>query len=62
MNTEYHDFRGYAGRIASGVVRAGDEIQVLPSGFTTKIKTITTMDGDIQEAFAPYVGNHYTRR
>lgn len=53
MNTEYHDFRGYAGRIASGVVRAGDEIQVLPSGFTTKIKTITTMDGDIQEAFAP---------
>lgn len=53
MSAEYHDFRGYAGRIASGVVRTGDEIQVLPSGFTTKIKTITTMDGDVQEAFAP---------
>lgn len=50
---EYHDFRGYAGRIAGGIFRAGDEVMVLPSGFTSKIKTIQLGTEKIQEAFAP---------
>ena len=50
---EYHDYRGYAGRIASGVFKPGDEIIILPSGFTSKIKTIDTLDGPVSEAFAP---------
>ncbi|PHS68279.1 MAG: sulfate adenylyltransferase [Flavobacterium sp.] len=47
------DYRGYAGRVASGIYRPGDEITVLPSGFTSKIKTIDTFDGELEEAFAP---------
>jgi sulfate adenylyltransferase subunit 1 len=50
---EYHDYRGYAGRIAGGVYRPGDDIEVLPSGFTSKIKSIDTLDGPLEEAFAP---------
>lgn len=50
---EYHDYRGYAGRIAGGVFKPGDEITVLPSGFTSKIKSIDTFDGEVKEAFAP---------
>ncbi|WP_370088944.1 sulfate adenylyltransferase subunit CysN [Ekhidna sp.] len=50
---EYHDYRGYAGRIAGGVFKPGDEITVLPSGFNSKIKTIDTFDGEVDEAFAP---------
>jgi sulfate adenylyltransferase subunit 1 len=53
QNDAFHDFRGYAGRIEGGVFKPGDEIVALPSGFTTKIKTIETMDGSIDEAFAP---------
>ena len=49
----YHDYRGYAGKIASGVFKPGDEIIILPSGFTSKIKTIDTFGGPISEAFAP---------
>ncbi len=52
-NDKYHDYRGYAGRIASGVFKPGDEITVMPSGFTSKIKSIDTYDGEIDEAFAP---------
>lgn len=47
------DYRGYAGRVASGIFRPGDEITVLPSGFTSKIKSIDTFNGEIQEAYAP---------
>ena len=50
---EYRDYRGYAGRVASGVFRKGDEITVMPSGFTSKIKSIDTLDGELEEAFAP---------
>ncbi|WP_424963006.1 sulfate adenylyltransferase subunit CysN [Ekhidna sp.] len=50
---EYHDYRGYAGRIAGGVFKPGDEITVLPSGFNSKIKSIDTYDGEVEEAFAP---------
>ena len=50
---EYHDFRGFAGTVAGGVMKPGDEVMVLPSGFTSRIDTITTMDGPVAEAFAP---------
>jgi sulfate adenylyltransferase subunit 1 len=53
QNDEYHDFRGYAGRIAGGVFKPGDEVVVLPSGFSSKIKSINSFDGDLEEAFAP---------
>jgi len=52
-SNEYHDYRGYAGRIAGGVFKKGDEVAVLPSGFTSKIRAIDTMDGEVSEAFAP---------
>lgn len=50
---ENRDYRGYAGRIASGVFRPGDEVTVMPSGFTSKIKSIDTFNGEVEEAFAP---------
>lgn len=50
---EYHDFRGYAGRVAGGVFKQGDEVAVLPSGFTSRIQGIHTMTGEVSEAFAP---------
>ncbi len=50
---EFHDYRGYAGRIAGGIFRPGDEVVILPSGFTSKIKTIGFGDEDLTEAFAP---------
>jgi sulfate adenylyltransferase subunit 1 len=53
MSDEWHDFRGYAGRVAGGVFKPGDEITVLPSGFATRIKEIHTADGPLAEAFAP---------
>lgn len=53
MKTEFHDYRGYAGRVAGGVFRKGDSVSVLPSGFTSKIKSIDTMYGEVEEAFPP---------
>lgn len=53
QNDEYHDFRGYAGRIASGIFKPGDKITVLPSGFSSTIKTIETMGVQFDEAYAP---------
>jgi bifunctional enzyme CysN/CysC len=50
---DHHDYRGYAGQVASGVFRAGDEVVVLPSGKETRIKSIDTADGPIDEAFPP---------
>ena len=50
---EFHDYRGYAGRIAGGVFKPGDEVVVIPSGFQSKIKSIDTFDGAVAEAFAP---------
>lgn len=50
---EYHDYRGYAGRIAGGIFKKGDEVTVLPSGFQSKVKSIMTFDGEVDEAFAP---------
>ena len=50
---EFHDYRGYAGRIAGGIFRKGDEVLLLPSGFTSKIKKIDTYDGELEEAHPP---------
>jgi bifunctional enzyme CysN/CysC len=47
------DYRGYAGQVAGGVLRPGDEVQVLPSGARTRIARIDTFDGPVDEAFAP---------
>jgi sulfate adenylyltransferase subunit 1 len=53
MSNEHHDYRGYAGRVAGGVFKVGDEVMVLPSGFTSKITGIDTFNGEIDEAFSP---------
>ncbi len=47
------DYRGYAGRVASGVLRTGDEVAIMPSGFSSIIKSIMGPSGEIEEAFAP---------
>ena len=53
QSPEYHDYRGYAGQVAGGVLRTGDEVVVLPSGITSKITKIETFDGPVEEAFPP---------
>ncbi|MEQ1916816.1 MAG: sulfate adenylyltransferase subunit CysN [Gallionella sp.] len=50
---EYHDFRGFMGRIEAGEVSVGDAVTVLPSGRTSTVKEIVTYDGNLQTAFAP---------
>ena len=50
---EHHDFRGYAGRVAGGVFKPGDDVVVQPSGFKSKIKSIEGFDGEQEESFAP---------
>ena len=47
------DYRGYAGRVASGIFRAGDTVVVMPAGYTSTIKSLDTMDGPMIEVFAP---------
>lgn len=53
QSDEWHDFRGYAGRVAGGVFKPGDEVQVLPSGFSTKVRAMHAYDRELAEAFAP---------
>ncbi|MBT3418069.1 MAG: sulfate adenylyltransferase subunit CysN [Flavobacteriales bacterium] len=53
QSKEHPDYRGYAGRIEGGVFKPGDDVTVLPSGFTSKIKSIDTFDGEVAEAFSP---------
>lgn len=53
QSKEHHDFRGYAGRVAGGIFRPGDDVVVLPSGFQSKIKEIYTGNEMLEEAFAP---------
>jgi bifunctional enzyme CysN/CysC len=50
---ENPDFRGYAGTVASGVLRPGDELLVLPTGTTSRIASILTADGEVAEAYPP---------
>ena len=49
----FHDYRGFAGRIASGIFRVGEEVTILPSGFTSKIKSLRNLDKEVEEAFPP---------
>ncbi|MDA8581787.1 sulfate adenylyltransferase subunit CysN [Schleiferiaceae bacterium] len=50
---EYHDFRGYAGRVAGGIFKKGDKVVALPSGLESKISGIHTLTGELEEAFPP---------
>jgi len=53
QSAEYPDYRGYAGQIVGGVLKPGDEVVVLPSGFESTIKSIDTYDGPLAEAYPP---------
>ncbi|MDA3821987.1 MAG: GTP-binding protein [Bacteroidales bacterium] len=53
MRDEFHDYRGYAGRIAGGVFKPGDKLAVLPGGQTTTLKSIDVMNGVVDHAFPP---------
>lgn len=53
QTTEFHDYRGYAGRIAGGVFKPGDEVTLLPSGFSTTIAAIDYDQKEIDQAFSP---------
>ena len=50
---EYHDFRGYAGRVAGGIFKKGDKVVALPSGLESKISGIHTLTGELEEAYPP---------
>ena len=50
---KFHDYRGYAGLVSSGTYKAGDEVVVLPSGFTSRIASIDTASGPVEEATPP---------
>ncbi|WP_018218506.1 sulfate adenylyltransferase subunit 1 [Salinispora vitiensis] len=53
QSTTVTDYRGYAGQVASGVLKPEDEVMVLPSGFTSRIAAVETADGPVPEAFPP---------
>jgi bifunctional enzyme CysN/CysC len=53
MSSTHPDYRGYAGQVAGGVLKPGDEVVVLPSGFTSRIAAIDTADGPVDEAYPP---------
>jgi len=53
QQTEYHDYRGYAGRIVSGIYKPGDKVKILPSGESAIIKTVELFGENIEEAYAP---------
>ncbi len=52
-NNDFHDYRGYAGRVAGGIFKTGDKVMVLPSGFSSNIKTIDTYQKSEEQAFPP---------
>jgi bifunctional enzyme CysN/CysC len=53
QSRQHVDYRAYAGQVAGGILKPGDEVMVLPSGFTSRIAAISTADGPIDEAFPP---------
>ena len=53
QSEKHHDFRGFGGRVVGGVFRKGDEVMILPSGFTTRIKGIHEFENELEEAFSP---------
>jgi sulfate adenylyltransferase subunit 1 len=52
-SNDHHDYRGYAGRVAGGVFKPGDEVMALPSGFTSTVDTIETFEQEEEEVFQP---------
>ena len=61
MTDEHHDYRGYAGEIAGGVWRAGDEVVVLPSGAARRVAAVETLDGDARRRDRAAVGHDPAR-
>jgi bifunctional enzyme CysN/CysC len=53
MSSTHPDYRGYAGQVAGGVLKPGDEVVALPSGFSSRIASIDTADGPVDEAYPP---------
>lgn len=53
FSNDWHDYRGYAGTLAGGVMKPGDEVVVLPSGFSSRVRSIDTIDGPVTEAYSP---------
>ncbi|MBK9476804.1 MAG: GTP-binding protein [Tetrasphaera sp.] len=53
ISDEYHDYRGYAGQIAGGVLKKGDDVMVLPSGFTSRIASVEVAGKEVDQAFPP---------
>ncbi len=53
QSDDWHDYRGYAGQVAGGVLKKGDDVVVLPSGFTSRIAAIDTADGEVAAAYPP---------
>jgi len=53
LRDEFHDYRGYAGRVAGGVWKPGAKVAVLPSGIETTLTAIDTMNGELEQAFPP---------
>lgn len=53
QQTEFHDFRGYAGRVAGGIFKPGDEVVILPSGFKSKVKSLHVYNKRVDEAYPP---------
>ena len=53
ISDKYHDFRGYAGRVASGTLRVGDRVKVLPSGQESTVKRLSQAEEELDEIFAP---------
>jgi sulfate adenylyltransferase subunit 1 len=53
QSDKYHDYRGYAGRVAGGVFRKGDKVMILPSGFITSIESVDVFEHELEEAYPP---------
>ncbi|MFH5824417.1 sulfate adenylyltransferase subunit CysN [Georgenia sp. AZ-5] len=53
QQSRHRDYRGYAGQVAGGILKVGDEVMALPSGLTSKVVSVETADGPVAEAFAP---------
>ena len=62
QTNDFHDYRGYAGRIAGGVFKPGDPVQILPSGVTSRIKSVETFEGELAGGFCADVGDADTGR
>ncbi len=53
QSEKFHDFRGFAGRVAGGVFKPGDDVTIMPSGFSTKVKKVYQDETELTEAYAP---------